>query len=403
MKIFCLLICLLILFRCSGDIHHTNKESIEQLLTQGKTLRAYNRLNDIALSTDNKLLKADVIAALCFEKQDSLPFNTDSLTKVTERQYHQLFSNDSLKSIALFNYSLFCYHLGRFDSCVYYLSELQKLDSARSGIISYQLAAALNKGDWEHASNVGKNLFRQSAVSGKWYALESLKNITIPDSGFLIVLSNNCKASDQKGFTKQYKKYDIIKYVGSNLEYYLLENIHKGWIPENKGWFRGIFERKDYSLEGNIYSAPGGYRIKKNLIKPGSVRKLSRTAKTSSGFGIITSGWYQVEFEVNIPLLIPKDKVMPCLGTLSDEKRRVQKIKNITFLDENIKDRLLESLVLHKMPLALFELSIPYAKIVKFIPLKDKVKTIYTFKKMYFIFENGFLIRVIQKNALSTN
>ncbi|MBN1185517.1 MAG: hypothetical protein JXB49_24740, partial [Bacteroidales bacterium] len=191
-----------------------------------------------------------------------------------------------------------------------------------------------------------------------------------------------------------------LEYFGSDLESYHIRNRQIGSIPEDMRWFRGIFEAEDYSLEGNIYTSPGGgYRVYKNLIKPGSVRRLSGTATSTSGLGIIRSSWYQVEFELTTPIMVPKNLVIPSIMSIYDEQKRMEKLKNILFVNEADKDRLLESLVFHQMPLALFEISIPHAQLIKFLPLKDQVTVGYRFKNSFFNFENGFLINwFITKN-----
>lgn len=234
----------------------------------------------------------------------------------------------------------------------------------------------------------------------KWYLLESIKNISFPDTGSLIGISDNCIAKDQKGSSRYFNKFDLLEYIGSDLESYHIRNRQIGWIPEDMRWFRGIFEAEDYSLEGNIYTSPGGgYRVYKNLIQPGSVRRLSGTATSTSGLGIVQSGWYQVEFELTTPMMISKNLVIPSMMSIYDELKRMEKLKNILFVNEADKDRLLESLVFHQMPLALFEISIPHAQLVKFLPLKDKVTVVYRFNNSFFNFENGFLINwFITKN-----
>ncbi|MHA1749846.1 MAG: hypothetical protein ACTSYF_14545 [Promethearchaeota archaeon] len=387
---------ILIFLNCSGNTKR-DLNTAQHLLNQGKIIQAYNRFkenseDDLQLFNE-KLLQANIYAATCFECPDSLPSTIDSLIEMTSIHYHQLFSDTSLKNRALLNYSIFCYHQGWFDSCSYYLTKLTEIDSINTGCTSYFLSSYINTNDWSRSNSVGEMFFKINPISGKWYLLESLKNISSPESGLIIVLNDDSKATDQHGSTKSFKKYDILEYKGCDLNTYHVKNNKIGWIPEDMRWFRGIFEKADYSLEGNIYTLPsGGRRIRKDIIKSGSVRRLSGRAESTSGLGIVRSGWYQVEFECTTPLTIPKSKVIPCIGSIYEEENRILKLKNLSFLNEDFKQRLLESLIFHKMPLSLFEISLPYAHISEFIPTQDKVKVTYQYDDSYFILENGYLI-----------
>lgn len=393
-KLFLLLAGLSILLNCSSD-KKSEITSIEQLLSHGNIINAYFQYEKVAEQRSpafaNNLLQANIYAAASFESPDSLPTSMDTLITITARRFHQLFSVDSLKDRALFNYGFFCYHQGWLDSSVHYLKKFHQIDSVHVGCISLLLASSLNQGDWQESTRWGE-LLMQSLMPAKWFLLEAIKNITFPESGVLIVLRDDCKVEDQHGSTKYFSKYDLVEYTGSDLNSYHIKNWQIGWIPEDMRWFRGIFEPEDYSLEGNIYTAPGsGYRIRKNLIRPGSVRRLAGTATSTSGLGIIRSGWYQVEFEMTTPMMMPKNMVIPSIMSIEAEKKRIEKLVNLTFLTDDDKGRLLESLVFREMPLPLFEISIPYAHLTKFIPLRDKVRVIYQFKTTSFIFENGFL------------
>ncbi len=394
-KSFLLLTGLSILLSCSSNKQNDVK-SIEQLLNQGNVIQAYNRfekhINDELQSFDRKFLQANIYAAACFESPDSLSSPLDTLIKIAINNYHQLIAVDSLKNKAIFNYGLFCYHQGWFDSSAHYLLKYYETDSTHTGCISYLFAASLNESNWQESARWSERLGGRNFIPGKWYLLESIKSISYPESGILIVLGEDCKAKDQHGSTKYFNKYDLLEYIGSDLDNYHIKNMQIGWIPEDMRWFRGIFEPEDYSLEGNIYTSPGGgYRVYKNLIKPGSVRRLSGTATSTSGLGIIRSGWYQVEFELTTPMMIPKNMVIPSVMSIEAEKKRIEKLINLQLLTEEDKGRLLESLVFHQMPLSLFEISVPYAQLNKFIPSTDKVKVIYQFKDTFFVFENGFL------------
>lgn len=123
------------------------------------------------------------------------------------------------------------------------------------------------------------------------------------------------------------RKYDLLEYSGEEFSYFLIKNIRIGWIPDDKAWFRGIFEERDYSNEGNIYTSPNGsYRIGKRYVVPGSVRFLKNRATSESGLGIVRSGWSKVSFEISIPLKIDKTNVIIGFRSMKDEEKRIEKL-----------------------------------------------------------------------------
>ena len=224
-------------------------------------------------------------------------------------------------------------------SAVLYLQRAFETDSNQIGCLAYLTASYAALDDWKQANFWGDLLIRKSSIPQKWQLLKTIKKISYPDSGVIIIIDGTYLPLTKKaGCNRNSKKYQIVEYIGVDEEYFCIKNICQGWVPPKKKWYQRLSGKIDYSWAGNIFTSPNGrYRIKKSTVIPGSIIKTGRVITTQNVLGIVEQIWYEVVYESTHSLKIPTNKAVIGLCSLQQERKRIAKLTHLHYIDEKTK------------------------------------------------------------------
>jgi len=319
-----------------------------------------------------------------------------SLVKA-EEYFKKALRLDDNNPTAKYNLGMIYYLTDNENSGINCFEKVLQIDSSHVGSKYFLYRGQLNNGDYKKAEKCFRKIesyLSNQANNWKPLKLSTTRSfiVKVPHASVFEDLSS--VPNIPKGAYRQVKtlnKYEVMNFLYKNEDKYFFSNILFGWVPEDKTWFRGVFEKKDDSDRGNVYDAPNGHRLKKESIR--NLRRVDGDAVSGSGLNIIKKGWYKVQFESTHNLYINESDVVLGLGFIDLDEHRVKLLKEHNYWGKETIEKLLNMNCIKNMPKVMVESVAGYIYKYEFLPWGNKIKEkIYT---QYFIFDfsDGQLVK----------